>query len=409
MNETPITYYRLSNGLRIVHCHHRSQVEYCGVTVNAGSRDENPEHYGLAHFVEHTIFKGTDRRRSWHIINRMEAVGGELNAFTTKEETTLYSVFPYGNLDRAVELQADLIAHSRFPQAEIDKEREVVADEIDSYLDTPSEAVFDDFDDLMYAGSSIGHNILGVEATLTTFTPETCRDYLSQYYVPENMVMFYSGATPADKVVRIAERHLGALNHPMPKRLREIPAVVAPFDVHRSIDSHQSHTIIGARIPGMYSDQRYAVALLTNILGGPGMNSLLNVALRERRGLVYTVDATTAIYTDSGTLTVYFGCDPADTKRCRRLAMQQLERLASKAMSARALEAAKKQYIGQLAVASENREQMALSMGRAMLYHGSVAQPAETIERIRAITPIELLDVATLIAPERCSTLTLGC
>ena len=171
MNETPITYYRLSNGLRIVHCHHRSQVEYCGVTVNAGSRDESPEHYGLAHFVEHTIFKGTDRRRSWHIINRMEAVGGELNAFTTKEETTLYSVFPYGNLDRAVELQADLIAHSRFPQAEIDKEREVVADEIDSYLDTPSEAVFDDFDDLMYAGSSIGHNILGVEATLTTFTP----------------------------------------------------------------------------------------------------------------------------------------------------------------------------------------------------------------------------------------------
>ncbi len=408
MIENSITYHQLSNGLRIVHRYTASQVEYCGITVNVGSRDEAPEHYGLAHFVEHTIFKGTECRRSWHIINRMEAIGGELNAFTTKEETTLYSVFPFGNLDRAVELQADLIAHSRFPKSEIDKEREVVADEINSYLDTPSEAVFDDFDDFIYAGSPLGHNILGNIERLNDFSPEICRNYLSQYYTPGNMVFFYSGATDADKVFRCVERYFCILNHAKPESNRTIPAIVTPFDEFRAIDSHQAHTIIGARIPGMYSDQRYAIALLTNILGGPGMNSRLNIALRERRGLVYAVDASTAIYTDTGTFTIYFGCDPTDTKRCRKLVMQQLSDIASKPLSQRALDAAIKQYLGQLAVASENREQMALATGRTMLYHNRVPTNTETINRIRAISPTDLLEAASFIAPEQCSILTLG-
>lgn len=408
MIENPITYHQLSNGLRIVYRHTTSQVEYCGVTVNVGSRDESPEHCGLAHFVEHTIFKGTDRRRSWHIINRMEAIGGELNAFTTKEETTLYSVFPIGNLNRAVELQADLIAHSRFPKTEIDREREVVADEINSYLDTPSEAVFDDFDDLIYAGSPLGHNILGSEDSLSKFSSEVCRDYLSRYYTPENMVFFYSGATDSDKVFRCVDRHFGILSHAKPERNRITPVIVTPFDKFKTIESHQAHTIIGARIPGMYSDQRYALALLTNILGGPGMNSRLNIALRERRGLVYAVDASTAIYTDTGTFTLYFGCDPTDTNRCKKIAMQQLSEIATKPLSQRALDAAIKQYLGQLAIASENREQMALATGRTMLYHNRVPDNIETTERIRSISPTNLLEAASYISPDRCSILTLG-
>lgn len=401
------TYHRLPNGLMIVHRRCEGPVEYCGLTVNAGSRDETPDRHGLAHFVEHTIFKGTDRRRSWHIINRMEAVGGELNAFTTKEETTLYSVFPTGNLARAMELQADLVTRSRFPRPEIDREREVVADEINSYLDSPSEAIFDDYDDLIYAGSELGHNILGTTTSIEAFNPEICHDFLSQHYVPSNMVFFHMGETAPDRVFRTAERHLAQLDHPSPGRRRIAPPLLPVFDITRPIDSHQAHTVIGARIPGIYSDRRYAVALLSNILGGPGMNSLLNIALRERRGMVYAVDASTALYTDCGTFTIYFGCDPEDTSRCRRIVNGQLRRLADAQLSRRALDAAKKQYIGQLTVASDNREQLALSTARATLYHGRALAPREVAERINAVSPQELQEAASLIVPERCSILTL--
>ncbi len=184
------TYHTLANGLRIVHRASAADVEHCGVAIKAGSRNESSADYGLAHFVEHTIFKGTDRRRSWHIVNRMESVGGEINAYTSEEVTMLYSCFPKGNLTRAVELMADLIGYSRFPENEIDREREVVLDEIDSYLDSPSDAIFDDFNDLIFAGSSLGHNILGTAETIETFTPESCRDFLSTHYTPGNMVFF---------------------------------------------------------------------------------------------------------------------------------------------------------------------------------------------------------------------------
>lgn len=408
MNIFPIEYYRLSNGLRVVYRRCDSRVDYCGVTVNVGSRDEIASQYGLAHFVEHTIFKGTERRKAWHIINRMEAVGGELNAFTTKEETTIYTVAPEGNVERSLELLGDLISGSRFPKSELDKERDVVMDEINSYLDTPSEAVFDDFDDLLFADSELGHNILGSEEVLSNLDSDDCRGWLHKYYVPENMVLFYAGNCDMKRVIRIAERHMGGLHHQMPTQSRRVPMVAERFDEYRSIDSHQAHTVIGCRIPGMYDENRWGVALLTNILGGPGMNSLLNVALRERRGLVYTVDASTAMYTDSGAFTIYFGCDGEDSKRCRRLALEQIERLASERMSDRALEQAKRQYVGQLTVAGENREQMALSMGRAMLYHDRVMMPQEGIERIMAVDSEALRRVAEMVAPEHCSVLTLG-
>lgn len=410
MSETHnnIAYHTLPNGLRMVYRHAQSGVEYCGIAVGVGSRDEAPGYYGLAHFVEHTIFKGTDKRRSSHIINRMETVGGELNAYTTKEETMIYSVFPKGNLSRAVELIADLVTNSRFPAIELDKEREVVADEINSYLDSPSEAIFDDFDDLIFAGSQLGHNILGTEDSLATFTSEVCRDYLRRHYIPSNMVFFYMGATSVDTVIKNVTRYLGSMSssHYSPNRVA--PVVAPAFDITRKIDSHQSHTVIGARLPGMYSPLRYPLALLVNMLGGPGMNSLLNVALRERRGLVYTVDASLSMFTDVGAMMIYFGCDPADAKRCRRLVYNQLDRLASTTLSDKAVNAAKRQYLGQLAVASENREQVALSIGRSMLYHGKVFSNSETEELINAITPQQLNEAARLIAPSTLSTLTLS-
>lgn len=403
-----ITYHTLPNGLRIVHQHNDSQVEYCGVAVGVGSRDEAVEQYGLAHFVEHTIFKGTEHRRSWHIINRMEAVGGELNAYTTKEETTIYSIFPYGNFNRAVELIADLITSSQFPMAELDKEREVVADEINSYLDSPSEAIFDDYEDLMFANSSLGHNILGNVETISHFDSDICRRYLSENYTAPNMVFFYMGKTSSGKVIKAVERYLGQMSSDKPKHDRVTPVENDRFDIYRTIDSHQAHTVIGARLPGLYSPLRYAISLFANILGGPGMNSLLNISLRERRGLVYTVEASTAAFTDAGALAIYFGCDPSDVKSCRRLVMHNLERLTSDAIAAKALDAAKKQYIGQLAVASENKEQSSLSIARSMLYYGHVSSSEQVKERILSVTSDDILQVARLVAPANCSVLTFG-
>lgn len=403
-----VSLHTLSSGLRVAHRRCDSPVEYCGVVVNVGSRDETSDCYGLAHFVEHTIFKGTARRRSWHIINRMEAVGGELNAYTTKEETTLYSVFPYGNLNRAVELIADLVTNSQFPANEIDREREVVAEEINSYLDTPSEAVYDDFEDLMFKGSSLGHNILGSLESISSFTPEVCRRYLAENYTAGNMVFFYMGSSSPERVFRCVESHFTSLDRSMKFRNRVEPVVVAPFDVRRDIDSHQAHTVTGARLPGMYSPMRYSISLFSNILGGPGMNSLLNIALRERRGLVYTVEASTTMFTDVGALMIYFGCDPDDLKKCRRWVKRTIDDLAEKPLSVRAIDAAKKQYLGQLAVASENREQMALATGRSVLYHGRVPLAHETRQNILDVTQEDLMQVAQMVASDKYSILTLG-
>lgn len=372
----------------------------------AGSRNERPEHFGLAHFVEHTIFKGTERRRSWHIINRMESVGGELNAFTSEEATTIYSSFPVGNLSRAVELIADLVSRSRFPTPEIDREREVVLDEVASYLDSPAEAIFDDFNELLFAGSGLGHNILGTEKTIHTFTSDTCRSFLDRYYTPGNMVFFYMGPTSPQRVVAVAERYMGHFNHPDPELSRTMPPEVKPFDTLRTLGTHQTHTVVGARIPGMYADKNRAYSLLTNIIGGPCMNSLLNVALRERRGYVYSVDAYTSLFTDCGEFTVYFGCDPEHVKPCRRIIFDTLRRMAESPMKERTLAAAKKQYVGQTIVAAENREQMALSTGRALLFNGHVAPQEDIVERIMSLSAENLRMAAEAFAPERCSILT---
>ena len=397
----------LSNGLRVVHIANDSEVAYCGLAVNAGSRDELPGKWGLAHFVEHTIFKGTRRRRAWHIINRMERVGGELNAYTTKEETMVYSIFPREHFARATELIADLVANSQFPAAELAKEREVVLDEVDSYLDSPAEAIYDDFEDLIWKGSALGHNILGVEADLLNITGDDCRDYLDRLYVPENMVFFALGNMRHDVVARTAERYLGALNHRLNRTVRTAPAIVTPFHHSKAIDSHQSHTIYGVPVCSMYDDSRYAMSLLSNILGGPGMNSLLNVAIRERRGYAYTVESSLALLSDCGLLTIYFGSDAEHVAPSKRIIAGTIDRLATKPLTDRALDAAKKQYIGQLCVAGDSHESRIIAAAKSLLYYGHVGSREETAKRITAITAQQLQDAAASIAPNRASTLTL--
>ena len=401
-----ITYHTLTNGLRLVHVNMPTQVAWCGLAINAGSRDEIDGHHGLAHFVEHTIFKGTSHRRAWHILNRMERVGGELNAYTTKEGTMLYSVFPKQYLDRAVDLLADLVQWSVFPQDELDRERDVVLEEAASYRDTPSDAVYDDFEDFLFAGTELGHNILGKKEDLENLTREDCLRYLKTLYVPTNMAFFSVGPENPERVFRLAEKCFGSMSHAMAPRHRMVPAVNPSFHKVITIGTHQAHTIVGTRVPDMNHPLRYALMLLNNILGGPGMNSLLNVELRERRGYVYTVESTLSLLSDCGWMEIYLGCDPDDVRSSLRVIDRITARLAHEVLPERKLEAYKKQYCGQLVVAADSTEFMAMRAGRGLLYHGKVATIDDTIASIQAVTPRQILQVAAFLQADRLSSLT---
>ena len=399
-------YHTLANGLRLVHIMTPSRVAWCGLAVNAGSRDEASGYYGLAHFVEHTIFKGTTHRRAWHILNRMERVGGELNAYTTKEGTMLYSVFPDEHLPRAVDLLADLVQWSVFPQEELDRERDVVLEEAASYRDTPSDAVYDDFEDLLFAGSELGHNILGRKEDLELLTRDDCMRYLKTLYVPANMAFFSVGPARPERVFGLAEKAFGGMSHALAPRHRAVPTAVAPFNKVIQIGTHQAHTVVGAQVPDMKHPLRHALMLLNNILGGPGMNSLLNVELRERRGYVYTVESTLTLLSDCGWMEIYLGCDPDDVKSSLRVIDRITARLGQELLPERRLEAYKKQYCGQLVVAADSSEFMAMRAGRGLLYHGSVASVAQTIESIQAVTPEDIARAAAYLAHDRLSSLT---
>ncbi len=397
----------LSNGLRLLFVSRPyDSVEYFGVVVDAGSRDDSDGCHGLAHFVEHTMFKGTQKRKSWHIINRMESCGGELNAFTTKESTTIYSVSPAGNLSRAVDLIGDLVINSQFPIHELDKERDVVADEIRSYRDIPSEAVYDDFEDLLFAGSDLGHNILGNEAALKTFDSVSCQRFISRLYTQPNMVVFYSGASMLHRVVKLVERSFAELSLREPDKCRVMPQIMPTFNEARHLSIHQSHSIVGARVCDMYSPQRLALSLLVNMLGGPGMNSLLNVELREKRGLVYSVDASATLMSDCGVFAIYFGCDVEDMELCKRLVDRTIGGLASDKLTQRRFSAVVRQHIGQLTVGAENKENTILSMARAALYRGEVESLQDIVTQISMLSPEDLRMAAEMIAPNRLSMLT---
>lgn len=408
MTQSETEIFDLPCGMRLVCRRAPLVLEYFGVAVNSGSRDELPGEHGLAHFVEHTLFKGTARRRACHIINRMEAVGGDLNAFTSKEETNVYSVFPRGHLSRAVDLIADLLIDSRFPLREIDREREVVRDEIDSYLDSPAEAVYDDFEDLFFKGSQLGHNILGTDHDIDTFTPEVCRAYLTGNFHGPRMVAYYLGPEAPRQVMAKVSRGFRAMRGDGMPLARVEPRPLPRFDIRRKTDTHQSHTVAGARLPGLGNPDRDTIALVTNILGGPGMNSRLNMSLRERRGLVYTVEASTTMFSDCGLFNIYFGCDPDDRDRCLDLVWRELSSLASGGMTRAKLAAAKKQYLGQMLVASENLEQMILSTARSLLMTGRVRSRSEVEQAVMAVTPDDVARVAAMIEPGQCSVLSLG-
>ena len=460
--------YTLDNGLRIIHLPSDSKVVYCGYQINAGTRNEEPGEEGLAHFCEHVTFKGTERRKAWHILNCLESVGGDLNAYTNKEGTVYYSAILKEHIARAVDLLSDIVFHSVYPQAEIDKEVEVICDEIESYNDSPAELIYDEFENILFKGSPLGHNILGTAEQVRAFKTEDALRFTQKLYRPDNAIFFAYGDIDFKKLVKLIQKALGecpkgrelacsadcksaetpteeriaektptkeriAEKTPTKERItEETPTGETPteemeagdanhkvqsskFNVQSKVagqtivmqkNTHQAHVMIGTQAYDVNDDRRMPLYLLNNMLGGPGMNAKLNLALREHNGLVYTVESTMVAYGDTGTWSIYFGCDEHDVKRCLRLVRKELDKFMQKPLSDAQLKAAKKQIKGQIGVACDNRENFALDFGKSFLHYGWEKNVDRLYEQVDEITAAQIQAVAQeLFDKDRLTTL----
>ncbi len=427
--------HTLPNGLRIIHLPSESKVVYCGYQINAGTRDESKGEEGLAHFCEHVTFKGTERRKAWHILNCLESVGGELNAYTNKEGTVYYAAILKEHINRAVDLLTDMVFHSTYPQQEINKEVEVICDEIESYNDSPSELIYDEFENILFQGTPLGHNILGTAEQVRQFATDDALRFTRKHYRPENAVFFAYGDIDFKRLTkRLSEE--GRVKSEESKGSEEgrvkseestgseelrikseesncseesLPSYARSFEGKTIVmqkDTHQAHVMLGTTAYSVHDERRMPLYLLNNILGGPGMNAKLNLALREKNGLVYTVESTMVAYGDTGVWSIYFGCDEKDVKHCLRLVRKELDKLMDKPLSDSQLRAAKKQIKGQIGVACDNRESFALDMGKSYLHYGWEKDVDNLYRQIDEITAEQMQDVAReLFDKERITTL----
>lgn len=393
--------WEFENGLRLIHIASPTNVAYCGISIDAGTRDEEQGEEGMAHFCEHMMFKGTKRRKAWHIISRMEAVGGDLNAYTNKEETVVYAAFMKEHFNRAAELMFDIVFHSTYPQREMDKESEVIAEEIESYNDSPADLIFDRFENLIYEGHPLGHDILGTADNVRRFKTEDALRFTRRLYRPNKMVFFVFGDIPFEQV----KRTVGKLTEPVASiEERAVIGKIEPRNTGRHTElrcTHQAHVMVGRAAYGAKDEKRVALYFLNNILGGPGMNSRLNVALREHNGLVYTVESTLTNYTDTSTWGIYFGCDPKDVDRCLKIVRRELDRLMTEPMTERQFHAALKQIEGQIGVACDNFENYALDMAKSYLHYHKFEGVQDTFKQLKKLTPQLVQEVAQEIFDEK--------
>lgn len=395
--------HTLACGLRVIHLPSDSPVVYCGYGIAAGTRNELPGEDGLAHFCEHAAFKGTARRRSIQILSAIESVGGDINAFTNKESTMFHAAIPKEHLGRAVGVLTDMVFHSAYPVEEIEKEKEVICDEIESYNDSPVELIYDDFENAIFGGHALGHNILGTAESVRRHTADDLRRFTSRHYRPDNAVFFAYGDIRFDRLVRILERAIAGFPPCRPRPAAAPPAAVLPPAPRRIVferGTHQAHVMTGCCAYSVYSDRRLPLYLLNNILGGPGMSARLNVVLREKNALVYTVDSSMVCYSDTGLWCVYYGCDPSDMKKCGRLVRRELDKMMHKPLSAARLAAAKRQIKGQIGVACDNRENFALDFARSFLHYGKTKDLGRLFAGIDRITAEDLQAVAQEVFDE---------
>lgn len=444
--------YTLDNGLRIIHLPSDSKVVYCGYQINAGTRNEEPGEEGLAHFCEHVTFKGTERRKAWHILNCLESVGGDLNAYTNKEGTVYYSAILKEHIARAVDLLTDIVFHSVYPQAEIDKEVEVICDEIESYNDSPAELIYDEFENIIFKGSPLGHNILGTAEQVRSFKTEDALRFTRKLYRPDNAIFFAYGDIDFKKLVKLirkaladddsgkvaenaansvgklaeeklpqisqitqisgdensitTEKSVSSVKSVGPEKYPSVGKEIAGQTIVMQKNTHQAHVMIGTRAYDVNDSRRMPLYLLNNMLGGPGMNAKLNLALREHNGLVYTVESTMVAYGDTGIWSIYFGCDEHDVKRCLRLVRKELDKFMQKPLSEAQLKAAKKQIKGQVGVACDNRENFALDFGKSFLHYGWEKNVDRLYKQVDEITAEQIQAVAQeLFDKDRLTTL----
>lgn len=444
--------YTLDNGLRIIHLPSDSKVVYCGYQINAGTRNEEPGEEGLAHFCEHVTFKGTERRKAWHILNCLESVGGDLNAYTNKEGTVYYSAILKEHIARAVDLLTDIVFHSVYPQAEIDKEVEVICDEIESYNDSPAELIYDEFENILFKGSPLGHNILGTAEQVRSFKTEDALRFTRKLYRPDNAIFFAYGDIDFKKLVKLirkaladddsgkvaenaansvgklaeeklpqisqitqisgdensitTEKSVSSVKSVGPENYPSVGKEIAGQTIVMQKNTHQAHVMIGTRAYDVNDSRRMPLYLLNNMLGGPGMNAKLNLALREHNGLVYTVESTMVAYGDTGIWSIYFGCDEHDVKRCLRLVRKELDKFMQKPLSEAQLKAAKKQIKGQVGVACDNRENFALDFGKSFLHYGWEKNVDRLYKQVDEITAEQIQAVAQeLFDKDRLTTL----
>lgn len=386
--------FTLNNGLRIIYRPTTSKVTYCGYAINAGTRDEEENELGMAHFVEHLIFKGTQKRKACHILNYLSNVGGDIDAFTNKEETIVYATVLNKDFERALELLSDIVFHSTFPTKEIQKETEVILNEIKSYDDNPSELIYDDFENIIYNNHSLGRNILGSPQMIKRFTTANALSFTERFYQPDNMAFFVSGDLNFKHIIHLVEKYTGSITtvSNIPNRIPPTSYQTQHVEVNKN--THQAHIIIGCQGYKTYDGKAAGLYLLNNILGGPAMNNRLNLSLREHTGLVYTVESSITSYTDTGVFCIYFATDTKDIDRCMQLTKKELQKLRENKLTSQQLSIAKKQLIGQIGIASDNDENNALDMAKYFLHYQRYDTLEETYHRIEAITAEDLLEIA---------------
>ena len=386
--------YILPNGIKGIHRRTKSSIAHCALVVNAGTRDERDGEHGLAHFAEHAFFKGTEHRKAYQVNCRLENRGGELNAYTTKEDTTIHATTLRSDFAKAAELISDVAFHSTFPEHELQREREVIIDEINTYKDSPVDMIFDTFEDMIFEGSELGHNILGTKASLARHNSQSIKRFISRTHTTDQMVFSTIGNFSLAKVKSVAEQYFGL--HAATKRefSRSKPTMVEPFERVVNKHTHQTHCIIGARAYDIHAERRLPLSLLINILGGPSANSRLNVVLREKNGLSYNTEATYTPYNDSGMVAIYFSSDHHNADHCRELIDRELRALRSEPLSARRLAMIKRQFLAQMAISMENNEGYMLGAGKSYLVHDEIDTLEEVYRKVSAVKAEQIMEVA---------------
>ncbi len=397
MVDTDYLIHTLPNGIRIIHQHTDSPVGHLGVLINTGSRDEKENEHGLAHFIEHSVFKGTGKRKAYHVLSRIEGVGGELNAYTTKEETVLYSTFLNEYYARSAELLSDILFNSTYPEKELNREKEVIVEEINSYKDSPSELIFDEFDELVFDGHPIARNILGTKSKVRAFNRDAIFSFIGNNYHTDQMVISSVGNIDFNVLTKMLEREFGHV----PEKLRNTTRVkfenYIPQTRVVSKETFQSHCVLGTTAFDIKDPNRLVMVLLNNILGGQALNSRLNLALRERRGMAYNVESGYTAYSDTGLFNVYFGTDKENLERAQSLVQKEFDLFRDKKLGAVQLSRAKKQLIGQIAISTESREDMMLSIGKSYMIYDRVDPLRVVFKKIEEITAEQIQEVARLV------------